>query len=98
MHNSSAIGKRQPKEKDLRIRLLQKIRRIKSKIKSSEVTTMDITMCISEKCPKKNECYRANGKQNPLWQSYSNFDVTCLENDSFIYFMEIYENSSKGDV
>ena len=36
----------------------------------------DITMCKSEKCKKRKQCYRAMAKPDQL-QSYSDFECDC---------------------
>lgn len=49
---------------------------------------MDITMCSSVNCPERNSCYRS--RANPSeFQSYSNFEYTCNENNGFEYFWKI---------
>lgn len=35
----------------------------------------DITMCLSETCPKKHTCYRYTASPNPFRQAYNNFYV-----------------------
>lgn len=37
-------------------------------------------MCMSQGCPKKNECYRHTAKPDRL-QSYSNYEMDCLKDD-----------------
>ena len=34
----------------------------------------DITMCVNEKCPNSVDCYRVQARNNPVWQSYCNFE------------------------
>ena len=46
----------------------------------------DITMCSSNNCPERHNCYRATAKPNTL-QSWSNFEYICNENNGFSYFM-----------
>ena len=48
----------------------------------------DITMCISENCPYKDKCYRANTKPS-IFQSWSNFEYTCNENSGFENFIVV---------
>lgn len=33
----------------------------------------DITMCVSEECPKKESCHRYTAIPTKQWQSYSDF-------------------------
>lgn len=56
---------------------------------------MDITMCLSEKCPKRDMCLRSRARPNPLWQSYSNFEGFCLEENKFTYFLEDFREKMK---
>lgn len=46
----------------------------------------DITMCMSQNCPEKNNCYRATAKPD-VYQSWSNFEYTCNENSGFDDFI-----------
>ena len=50
----------------------------------------DITMCSSENCPYREECYRTKANQSPL-QSWSNFEYTCNEDSGFCDFIK-YKN------
>ena len=50
----------------------------------------DITMCSSENCPMRYKCYRAQSKANE-YQSWSNFEYTCNENNGFEDFIAIKE-------
>lgn len=49
----------------------------------------DITMCSSEYCPVKDQCYRATAKPNKFAQSWSNFEYTCNENSGFNDFIRV---------
>lgn len=46
----------------------------------------DITMCSSNGCPMKEECYRSRAKPDTL-QSWSNFEYTCNENSGYENFI-----------
>lgn len=46
----------------------------------------DITMCSSQYCPEKNNCYRATAKPSEH-QSWSNFEYMCNENNGFEDFI-----------
>lgn len=56
----------------------------------------DITMCMTENCPKKDECYRQTAKPD-RFQSYSLFGPVCCDNNSFAYFMDNEKSSEKGE-
>lgn len=47
----------------------------------------DITMCSSINCPERDNCYRAIAKSSK-WQSWSNFEYTCNENNGFEDFIK----------
>ena len=48
----------------------------------------DITMCTSENCPYRDECYRVRAK--PVeYQSWSNYEYTCNENSGFEDFIPV---------
>lgn len=47
----------------------------------------DITMCSSINCTKRDNCYRATAKASK-WQSWSNFECTCNENNGFEDFIK----------
>lgn len=47
----------------------------------------DITMCTSENCPVRDSCYRVQAKPNQF-QSWSNFEYTCNENNGFEDFIK----------
>lgn len=49
----------------------------------------DITMCSSEYCPVKDQCYRVTAKPNKFAQSWANFEYTCNENSEFNDFVKI---------
>lgn len=55
----------------------------------------DITMCTSEYCPMKFSCYRANAEPNPLWQSYSDFEYTCHEENGFCDYIKDFRKMKK---
>lgn len=48
----------------------------------------DITMCASENCPEREECYRTQAKPSKL-QSWSNFEYTCNEESGFCDFIKM---------
>ena len=53
----------------------------------------DITMCTSENCPMRDKCYRV--RSNPSeYQSWSNFEYTCNENNGFEDFIKYDDFSS----
>ena len=47
----------------------------------------DITMCSSNGCPMKEECYRSRAKTDTL-QSWSNFEYSCNENSGYENFIK----------
>lgn len=49
----------------------------------------DITMCASETCSKRNECYRALAESDDIYQSFSNFEQICNENSDFREFIPV---------
>ena len=57
------------------------------------ISIPDITMCASENCPYRDECYRVRAKPNIL-QSWSNFEYTCNENSGFEDFIKYDDFSS----
>lgn len=46
----------------------------------------DITMCSTNNCPIKNDCYRARATASEH-QSWSNFEYTCNENNGYPDFI-----------
>lgn len=46
----------------------------------------DITMCTSENCPMRKECYRIQANPN-THQIWSNFEYVCNENNGFSDFI-----------
>ena len=48
----------------------------------------DITMCASENCLEREECYRAQAKPSEL-QSWNNFEYTCNEESGFCDFIKM---------
>ena len=52
------------------------------------VNIADITMCTSENCPYRDECYRVRAKPGK-YQSWSNFEYVCNENSGFENFMSV---------
>lgn len=50
----------------------------------------DITMCYSKDCPERNNCYRACAKPSEF-QSWSNFEYTCNEENGFKDFIKCYK-------
>lgn len=55
----------------------------------------DITMCLSESCPYKNKCYRAQANPNPYYQSYSNFEYVCNKESGFEDFIKMSKTKRK---
>lgn len=51
----------------------------------------DITMCASENCPRKQECYRTTAKPDN-WQSWSDFGSVCNEKNCFEYLIKTKED------
>ena len=47
----------------------------------------DITMCVCDKCPMRENCYRIQAEPDEL-QSWSNFEYTCNENNGFAYYIK----------
>ena len=56
------------------------------------VNIADITMCTSENCPYRDECYRVRAKPGK-YQSWSNFEYTCNENSGFEDFIQYVKKS-----
>ena len=52
------------------------------------VNIADITMCTSENCPYRDECYRVRAKPGK-YQSWSNFEYVCNENSGFDDFIKM---------
>lgn len=50
----------------------------------------DITMCASKDCPERNNCYRACAEPSEF-QSWSNFEYTCNEENGFKDFIRCYK-------
>ncbi len=50
----------------------------------------DITMCMSDKCPKKYTCYRYKVKPDKA-QSYSDFIYLCNESSKFCDYIKMNE-------
>ena len=48
----------------------------------------DITMCTSNDCPKRENCYRAMAKPSES-QSWCNFEYHCNENSGFCEFIAV---------
>ena len=46
----------------------------------------DITMCYSNNCPERQNCYRYTAKPS-MYQSWSNFEYVCNENSGFEDFI-----------
>ncbi len=42
---------------------------------------MDITMCTSQSCQNREQCYRAMAKPDSKYQSYADFTKLCAEKD-----------------
>ena len=67
----------------------KKLEELKVKIKDMWGGNIaDITMCTSESCPCRDECYRVRAKSGK-YQSWSNFEYTCNENSGFEDFMPV---------
>lgn len=45
-----------------------------------------ITMCSSQNCPMRDECYRVQAKIDE-YQDWNNFEYTCNENSGFDNFI-----------
>ena len=56
------------------------------------ISIADITMCTSENCPYRDECYRVRAKPS-IFQSWSNFEYTCNENSGFEDFIQYVKKS-----
>ena len=50
------------------------------------INIADITMCTSESCPYRDECYRVRAKPSE-YQKLSNFEYSCNENNGFEDFI-----------
>ena len=48
----------------------------------------DIAMCSTNRCERREQCYRYMKKPNGI-QTYANFEVVCCDNESYQFFMEI---------
>ena len=52
----------------------------------------DITMCVSQECPIRNECFRATAKPDSKYQSYADFYLEAsMRDDLFVdcsYYIE----------
>ena len=67
----------------------KKLEELKVKIKDCEVVNIaDITMCSSEVCPMREECYRVRAKPSE-YQSWSNFEYRCNEKSGFCDFIPV---------
>lgn len=53
----------------------------------------DITMCSSENCPIRKDCYRHEAKPDRL-QSYSNFGYTCNVDNGFCDYIKLIERGN----
>lgn len=51
----------------------------------------DITMCMNEKCTRKEECYRFKAKPDELWQSYAIFNPVCNKDGKCEYFLKLID-------
>lgn len=47
----------------------------------------DITMCLAEKCKKKDKCYRCTAVPN-CHQSWSDLTNFCNEDNNYKFFIE----------
>ena len=52
---------------------------------------MDLTLCTSTECPQRETCLRAQGKPEPRYQSYSNFEYFCNKNSGFADYIPTVE-------
>ena len=67
----------------------KKLEELKIKVKDMWGDNIaDITMCTSESCTYRDECYRVRAKPSE-YQSWSNFEYTCNENSGFEDFMPV---------
>ena len=54
----------------------------------------DLTLCSSKECPVRDACYRSQAKPGQF-QSYSNFEYTCNEDNGFSYYIQLELNEIK---
>jgi hypothetical protein len=54
----------------------------------------DITMCLSEICNKKEQCWRYVAPPY-TFQSYCNFDFMCNQENNYLMLLEIPEQYNK---
>lgn len=47
----------------------------------------DITMCLAEKCQKKDKCYRCTAVPS-YYQSWSDLTNFCNEDNNYKFFIE----------
>ena len=52
------------------------------------ISIPDITMCSSGNCEMREKCYRVRAKPGK-YQSWSNFEYTCNENNGFEDFIPV---------
>lgn len=53
----------------------------------------DITMCTSNECPVRDQCYRKQAKPSN-WQSWANFEYSCNKDSGFQEFVMCYEGKN----
>lgn len=51
----------------------------------------DISMCLSENCPIKDSCYRAQAKPS-AYQSWCDFEYSCNEDSGFCEYIKVINN------
>lgn len=57
--------------------------------KKEKIIMADITMCTSETCPMKDDCYRVNAHVDPYGQSWSNFEDECNHKNGYCDFIHM---------
>ena len=50
-------------------------------------------MCQSQKCSKRDSCYRFLATPNPNYQSYMNFPNICSEQNNWRWYWEIKQEA-----
>lgn len=54
----------------------------------------DISMCLSDNCPMRDSCYRAQAKSSQ-YQSWCNFEYTCNEESGFCDYIKLNKDSGR---
>lgn len=55
----------------------------------------DITMCMTETCPKRETCYRYKAEPERL-QSYSDFTKLCKSGENYYWPLTVDEDENVG--